>query len=506
MFIHGNGVLMHQSIELKNVVTLLAESESCFDPELLRSLWRLARSWDDHEILSLLTRRLDLPDDLVEEASGLTAIPIRVSYLTRANLKKDVFLDLLRLENRAGVLSGVCEGIDLSTNVDVSSIIYQKLKNKPSKSLALTVVEKDGFCQSAYVHALLCIGDSSVTSDCERTMMKRVASIITDEAAVLDLLRNDKSKRGFDRALYILSCEGVTEEVRNIILDTYILKYVKAGVERFNTPSDNVKLVRHLSLVERSLYGLLSCEDVQISVLENVKSVLALCNVFSNSLQSRLVSYDPVEASTKRNAVINLLTEVSKSSDQTLLKSVLARDDIDKSVLLAIGLNPQASSEVKDLFFSKVLSYEEEALAWAASERNDRYTLMLYQEYPHLVTSDKFQAFSSIRNGITLCLTSYSGDDSDYSYRKWYLIDEVVSNLDDHHDLLRFVPWSYLAECSAKSSWHRSSSHVMHLARIFAELKQEHLGGDVTKWETIAVLADGFSGSIEELVVSASTL
>ncbi|MFM7089020.1 MAG: hypothetical protein ACKOW9_05855, partial [Candidatus Paceibacterota bacterium] len=443
---------MHKSIELKNVITLLSETEHSLEPDLLRSVWRLGIKWGDDEVISLLTKRKDLPEDIVNEASKLTSIPVRVSYLCRGTLGRELFLKLLGEENRAGVLAGVCSEIDIAAFPEISDLMQTKLKAKPSKSLSVSVIERDGFTPLTYALAFVAIADSPLTGEQEQLLRRKLDIIVSDYDAVGLLLNNDKSDRGFNRMLYILGSENIDESSRNTILLSFVKPYVEYGLKTANVSSDKSKLSRYISKIDRAFSILLRCDDVQQSVLDNLKSITDLCGGFSQNTLSDLSSYDPKKGSEYKTAVAILANDLRTTVDNRRIQLALTATDVDKAVLTAVGKNPNLDHVSKELFFTMILDYEEEALDWVRRERNDDFTLKLYEMHPRLVSVDKFAAFSSITNGITLCLRSSGVARDNFSYNQRYLVSEVVDNIDGHEDLLRHVPWSYLADCSTKNS------------------------------------------------------
>lgn len=495
--------------QLRDVIALSAETDNPVPADHLRGAWQLATSWKDVEILATLTGREDLPADILEKAAKRIEIPIRIAYLTRKSLDRGTFLGLITAEQRAGVLAGVVDAVKISDIPELTPIIRAKLEEKPTKVLSEAILSKDGYNAEMYVTAIIAIGDSNVLTDLERCMGRRLDNIKLDIAATERLVEQDNSTRAVNRALYLLAEDGVSTKTRLLALSKTVEPYVQEIVEaRTNSNTSPNRISQAITMIDRTVGRLLRVPDLQEEVLAKLNEMAQKDHELATRMGSKVTDYDPDEAAKERGQIQTDLSRASKVTSIEDFDFLMKTYSSNAQILLALINNPNASDGTKDAIFSKLAnSHEEEAIEWLKINPNDKYAFCLYSGNARLVETDKFSLFSSLENGIKLCLsdpTTLASSRNHYS--RWYLIDEVIDNIGNHKEYLKYVPWEYLAERCEKNSWYRKQSKVADLALVYADLQLQHLGTDMAKWETVSVISHGFSGSIEDLVLAAAAL
>ena len=496
--------------QLRDVLSLTAESEKPVAPDTQRGTWNMAERWKDVELLASLTRRKDLPEDLIEKAAQRNEIPSRIAYLTRASLPREVLLSLLTTETRASVLAGVCDELDVAAFPEFGDILFAKLNEKSTKVLAEAIIAKDGFSAQLYVSAMLALGDSPITGILESTMGTRLPIIAKNREASERLLALDNSRKLPLRANYFLQEEGVSAKTRLTAIERYIAPAVE-GIVKMRAEGETPNRIGNLiTQVDRALQRVLKTPDLQDDVIAKIQEITRADAELTTRLGSQVENYDPGESARARQAELARIELAATTADPNevaaLLRSVRHNDEV---MLTGLADNPNLTGEQQLEVFEHLVGYFDEALAWARRHRSDEVALRFYREHTSAaIRTDGYKLFTSIEEGKRLCILDSLNEKNQHSgyYNRWRLLEEVLDELGDDNTLLRHVPWQYLAERSERDSWYRRYGKVTELALVFAELQLEYLGNDPAKWETVTVISNNFTGTLEQLVQTAASL
>lgn len=507
---------MKKDSQLREVIVSTLASSENLPASVITGFWNTATGWKDEDLISDLIRRDDLPKQLVEKAKKLSSIKARTSYLLRASISESEFTELVSAETRAGVLGGVVDELDIKKFASFDKLLIQALANKPTRRLAESVINTETASKELYLQALLAIPNEEQTSEFERNTYKRVAVVAQDENLFQKLLTSNSDQPRLEKwASFALSNKGVGVENRRISLELVLIPVLQDLEEIKKAGNVNV-INRRIGNAQNLVRNILEIEDIQPEVVLELRKLILAHSDLNKDFDEVLTALDPVKLLEKEEARRNLVKEISSTSSMDFIISTLNlksqysyKREADQELLFAAlgNTNLDAKTELALIRVALDVNYDK-ALEMVKSNPSDDKALEVYKHsYHSMIKEDNYALFSSPTLGRELCIKqSFSADEDDYRsrYSRWNLLEAVVEEVAELDSALGTVPWEFLVEKS--SNWYRNQPSTKKVLSYFVKLQSEVLGDDPHKWEALNILSQDFTGSIDDLVKTASTI
>ena len=504
---------MATTTSLREAMLLAVEDSAPLDDSFVSSAWRLAVQWKDQSLISAIAGRPGLPSDVLTDASKRTEIPVRVAYLTRKDLSKTDLIAALKIEARAGVLAGVCRAVALKNNPDISKVLEAHLLAKPTKALAEAVFETEGAGASLYAAAVCHLGKefaSDGRGDVARVVRERLSSIASHAPAAEYLLSNvDESFLSSKFITDIASAAGVKMETRQRIIDLGVTSYLSriSDAQRLAAGSYLERNAR--KALAECVAALMSAPDLQPAIVEHLGNVVTSSHG-PELAQELLTTFDPGVIGAEQRERAQALVDAASSTDPDRLRFLFEESKTSQVMCSKLLLNEATPTDLVLPLLLRVADRDiQEAFGYLKlhPERIDLVTAVYAAEFSYALSFDHWRSFPSPEQGRAIMLEigrTLFNESGSSSYRVTRILESLLDELDDGDALIAKLPWSFLEE--RLQNYYRNASSTMKMARTFSRLQVQYLGTDNERWDAVAALADGFTGSIEELVMTASAL
>lgn len=486
-------------------------SRTPIDQDFQRRVYDLATSTKDQPLLLNLVRRSDAPEDLLETYRTDKRVEVRTAYLTRPDLSPDHVAAELASEKRAGVLVALVKGGQASEGV--LELVEATFMAKPTKSLA----EAFAACSHSTIslptaRTVLAVLMSSMGRSTRPvfTGIQRLLERVLDdlEASVL-LARTPNLSAAFIQAL--LARNHLPLEVVGELLPVGMSAQKSDLVARFLSVD---RVADHL----RSTLKRFPEEGpaVVASLLEAHPSWCALdqgrYDLEATLLELGTVPSAPSEEGKNRMVAHQALVSTSAVELSSVLATLTCT--APSGVLTSVGperlaQNPHLDPADAALAFDLV--------AARSGSRSALRTLVLTSKSPDLaVRLVKMSPANLDTEVVALCADPSGtlralGEKAHADYvealkaREYWRLDIATDRLvslltQDCFDpvvAVEFLPWSAFQNGTSGDS----GVHALVASRLSSEL-----GSSAAAWETFAGLADGFEGTVAELLEVAKTL
>jgi hypothetical protein len=501
---------MKKESQLKEVISSTLLNNSTLPAPVLTGYWNTAKLWKDEDILSDLIRREDLPEPLVLEAKKFTSIRLRTSYLLRTKIKEEEFDSLTINENRAGVLAGVVDELDIKKFPNFDKTLLKAIVKKPTRKLSESIINSKTASKELYLEALLAAPNEELTSEFERNIYARVGLLAQDEKLYNRLLSSaDNPERIQKWAYFAINNKGVSSENRKLAIELMIIPALQDLEEAKNTKNNRLNTKRN-NLIQL-IKGILNLEDIQPEIVLALRKIVLAYPNLQGDLEDVLSDLDPEILAEKDRVRQKLIAELISTNSMEFIRTTIKGGyrNIDEEYIFAALTNTNLDSETEIYLLRNALDANyEKALQIVKDNPSDVKALEVYkQNYSSIINEDNYQLFSSPTVGRELCIKqSYDLVEGDYRslYSRWNLLEAVVEEMPEMDPSLGTIPWEFLVERS--SGWYRERSATKKIIAYWVKLQSETLGDDPHKWETLNILSQDFTGSLNDLVQTASSI
>lgn len=504
---------MVKTTSLREALLLAVEDSAQLDDSFVSSAWRLAVQWKDQTLISAIAGRPGLPSDVLTEASKRSEIPVRVAYLTRKDLPHSELLEALKIETRAGVLGGVCREVRLKDNPDIAKVLEAHLLAKPTKALAEAVFETEGAGSSLYAAALCHLGKDFAhdgRGDVARLVRERLSVIASHAPAAEHFLANvDESFLSSKFITDIASAPGVSLETRQRIVDCGVSDYVDRINDAHRLSAGSYPERNARRALAECVEAIMSAPDLQASIVEHLGNLITAKHG-AELAQDLLTAYDPGVISADQREKAQEMVDATSSADEARLRYLFTESQSTEALCGKLLFNDAVPTDLVLPLLLRVADRDiQEAFRYLKlhPERTDLVTAVYASEFSYALSYDHWRSFPSPAQGRAIMLEvgkAMFSEGGSSNYRVTRILETLVEELEADDPLIAKMPWAMLEE--RLQNYYRNSTTTLKMARVFSRLQVQYLGTDNERWDAVAALADGFTGSLEELVMTAAAL
>jgi hypothetical protein len=483
--------------------------------EWVRGTWEQAKVWNDTELLAAMTARLDLPDDLVAEASKRNEMPIRVAYLARADRDVEYVRAALAAEHRAGVLAGFYQAHP--TPGIFTAVFEASMTSKPTLTLAEAVLETD------------VVPNGPLTVLTMATVLPRYENLTDNQRSATEklLAAAAKDQQAADRILAMIDELDLPKKISRAVLrilgehdlrsrqfiSTLVSTEVDKPLTELRAHLDGLaKVNQQPNAMARSLANALSygLSDARKYVdRAELDAIIARINAadlgtFSplNDQDTRRVYSRDEVLETLRNATMGEAKDVS---------DIVAYDSAffaDPEIMAALLDNP-AIAPLVDHHLPSFTGKEHGLIHQAVFAHAGGSFIARFYAYDveSLITQYGFEPFADpasawkqIAAELTLWEQRNQNDSPGY-----YIRNALQSFIDECDDLdaIGDLPWSVATGILGVTYWVERRARV---SQAIARAMETHIGADRNRWEAFITLSPGYTGTVNELAKLAAQL
>jgi hypothetical protein len=289
-----------------------------------------------------------------------------------------------------------------------------------------------------------------------------------------------------------LSCEEFSE-----LFNRVVVPHLQRSVDNTRNVVNSYRIVGdlrrivgdnadyHTDVVLESLRGFLDSENLSKVWTEVVGATRAMSDTSEESDHSRKVHESRV--SNDQEQLMSLVDE-ALAGNGALVEPLLRNLNLAQSQL------ERLSALIDNRTITRLIDYRPGDVQAA---------LFAYKiAYDRVSSADNWKAFPD-RPSAELEILQYHIDQWNSEGATWYsnqsgMLMSVIGDL-QNKDLMGRLPWSFVSAISNRYG-------MSDLYNFVAKMQTEYLGTDMKKWETAEVLAEGFTGSMQELYQAAASL
>lgn len=488
--------------------------------KVLSGAWHTANKAGDTELLALIAASAQLPDELRAQAMARNEISIVVAYLSRTDLDPAERLARITAEQRASVLAGVAEQIELTA--EEAAVIGAKLTAKPTRALAEAIVNSslaDKVSTPVLARALVVLASryASLTGDTQSRFNRALDMICaTGDVTVVAAEVEDPRILG---TVLATSADRLDGDVMSVAVERAVSIYLPGLVPlRDASRDDAATRIRENYDARAAARGLANWTKHALNAWSSTSTVyLTLSSKITEFLRARVgdvvteqiwtLAYGSAvpnpEAELERlHAFEVMLAEADTQTDPDRLAELVAYATRTGERQLAAKLlaNPAVEPD-EDLV--GLIAYNTSLVVRIMQERrNDKLTRILYwMGERSIVDADRWRSFADPL-AMQRQLLAEAAEEALRSPTWWgpdvRRLNLFIATVDDA--ILVELPWSAVQLYTGS----RHSEDDVRLIRAVSAAQTAVLGDDLEKWETFAVLANDFSGSIQDLLTASA--
>lgn len=468
--------------------------------DVMASYWKLAVTRKDSGLMALIASHSDTSVDLYDKILARPEIAVRASFLSRVDLPRKKFEELILGEERSSVLAQVVSQSKISFSKKINGFFIKFLGEKPTKVLAEALLKSDNVSEDCHFEALRALVKLPNTDVSTELFVERLAGVVKAEDKSLKLLSECSSSFGEQVAATLLSSHDISNDVRVVALDKSLGKWAMG-----NSADSNISP----TVVRFSLLGLLRNEGLSDEIIDLVDHY---ANTGSNNI---------VVAAIKNTDYLNYKNKVSTLKDfVSNCENAVTDDDVmsvlgsgfEKSGLEILYRKDGISATTRCAVVTAYASVDEDnCYKFLKSQGgiSDEIALAFYSIAPHFTREDGFSLFSDKLEGIKLCFKLEGDPNREVSFfNHWVLLESAVLGAEVGDPLFGEIPWSFVEEISS-DGWRWGSGEGRDVAvKVFdnlVRLQGEEFTDDKS-WEGFLVLAEGFKGTIKELLYTCKVI
>jgi hypothetical protein len=464
----------------------------------ITALWHLAKKEKDIDSLSEIAGLKNLPIKVEEEVKQRNEIPIAVAYLTRDGIDQSERKTRIESENRAGVLAGVLESANVSDFE--REIIGDKLINKPTKALSEIAIKDFKIKPIAIAVAILQLENryTQLSEEVRRATRQQIDRCAKDLNASKKLA-NELTNSSLAERFLSLHPE-ITESEFSNLFNRAIIPLLKDGINTRMTNNEVYVNTKHMVNICKKILG--ENDDYFPNViLKGLKSIIIDSETLSKIWTECVGATKASEESAIDNNFSNLLISAEITEDQEKLTELMGMVESGNNAL------------IKPLLKNKALKYNYVEILINKLERRDVSYITTWRPFDQdailyaymvnfdtMVYSDKYESFLDKYNAKSILL--------DYMITQWYkgeynYYSPVTSNISklisdsESNELIGRLPYGITQ---------LSNNYFDSANEYLLEKMNSILESDLKKWEIINIISKDFNGSIDELILAASTL
>jgi len=465
-------------------------------PETLTGAWHLAVRQRDVDAMAAVAAADDLPDEVLAAVKARVEIPVAVSYLTRGGLDLEERRARFRAEERAGVLAGCLESPGLTD--DDREIIGAKLVAKPTRALAEATVKAGKMPAAACAVAIAQLDprNDSLTEEVRRALRNQVIRLADDEEHAASVAKALSNRDLVER--FLAKQPKITEEEFEELFNRTMDEQIKSLSDQRHNGRYHYRIVSML----RNIIG--EGQDYMngpmIAALRRHLDNDAVAKIWTEVAGATKAAAETADTSGYSQKIIS----ASTTTDLEELNSLIGEaTQSEPSLLEPLTRNPALTVEQ----MRQIIGHIDDRTA-AQSLKHHRgdegFAALIYtHSFDYALSYDDWKAFPDKNRGKQIVLEHciaqwYKDSNSSYYSTSSRRLSEILTQMKDRESFAK-LPWGFVRG-------QMESYNADRYVGIVTELQTEFLGTDLKKWETAEVLANDFTGSVQDLFTTASML
>lgn len=455
-------------------------------------IWGLAENSADLALMcDLAGRPSALPDEVVARVRLRKEAPVRIAYLSRADLSDDERAALLGAEKRSEVFAGLIAAA--RGNEALASRLAEQFKSKPTKLLARQMLRED-------------FGDADLRFECLRTIVgeknpadwlwRKMRSIVVENASNVSRSTELAETLPLDLALF-LDFGSLIESAQLRIIERLA---TRAAAEYPTKVWESRRFVSNVSNYLVAASALPGLPDTVVEALDAVATSEWINDGdrIAGALAGRRAVMQDSSVDDQRLAA----RSASGAKLDGLVKLALA-DNTSGSETFIQGLleNPLAWSHAS---FGDVVSSASPAFLVKAVQATRSHDLMsrLWRLGHHHIPDACWEHVDDLQ-GLTERLVFETLANELHPYQAQGLIASLLARgISD--DALGRIPYGIIA--GSHYSYRYRSPVLEEIAPQLVRLQMEALGENSQHWENFNNLAGDWSGTYRELLDASRNL
>jgi hypothetical protein len=478
---------------MQSLLTAIEQQKA--NAAVISGAWHLALRSKDISAMTAVAGASNLPDDVLAAVKARNEIPVAVAYLTREGLSPEERKARLEAENRAGVLAGVLMSKSV-TDAD-REVLAAKLIAKPTRALAeATIVDLTMPIDAVVVAISQLDPRHEQLTDTERSSMRRQVERCAKEKAAAAAVSRFLTVDGLAERLLASQPELTSEQFEDIFRRIYVPRFGRA-IDRARNTVNTYSIVSDVRRIvgEDGTYH----PDTVLKVLREQLDPEMLSKIWTEVVGATRAMADTADVSGHSARVLAARESTDTEELDSLVDEALAGNGaLVEPLLRNMALDADQLGRVAAHVDHRTVARLPELRPGDEAAAMLAYLL----NYERVVSSDGWKSFNDRRKAEATVLTHHIKM-WEKERGSWYsgpagTLMTVINDL-EHVDMLDSVPWQFYIDMSQRYGTER-------LTGVVAQLQAEHLGADMRKWETAAVLSEGFAGTIGELFTAAAKL
>lgn len=460
----------------------------------------LASKAKDLDVLALLAARPDAPKSLLEKYRLDKRPGVRVAYLTRPDLSEATLIAELASESRAGVLSEVLKASP--SNTVLRSSVEKVFLSKPTKALAKVLI--DSADPEVQLKCVLLLDGSALTIGQSNDCLKVAKNLSLSEATVDRLVEGARTGTWLEPVLEsphvsdASLCKAI-KLVASSILDTYGYQSRRVW-EGFVKKLDKI-LSSDPALEVIEAVTKLRERDLRIDTAGAFEEMLASKGLIAfegePDLSSKAGALSAASHCSDPAVLSVLVDKVTRAYEPEISARLLMNPALPAKKALFVLENAHGGYSTVSLarmaqIHSRSLNVVNAAYRRAAQPMLKEYGLSLYPNR---------EVGSRELVSMAAALWSDTSKNTHYMHTEGQALLFHITNCEDVEldSVFDLIPWRMISSASSWLSFDRL------LARL-AFYETEVFGDNFAAWETFATLAEGFEGSVSDLLSAAKEL
>jgi hypothetical protein len=463
----------------------------------ISALWYLAKKKKDIDSMAEIAGLEKLPNLVEEEVKKRNEIPIAVAYLIRDGIDIEEKKSRIINENRASVLAGILENSNV-TDFE-REIIANKLISKPTKALSEVAITDSNIKTSAICVAILQLEArlDSLTDNLRRKIRSQIERCSKEPASATKLALELTNSELADRLLSFQP--QIDQDAFNALFERCIIPLLAKGISTSVNNKDIVNSAHIINICNRILGD---NRDYFIDdVLLHLKSVITDTEVLAKIWTECVGAIKASEENSIDSEYSKQILEAEVTADTTRIEELsLLADSGTKALIKPLLRNKNLSAERVMHFMNHLDNRDVSKIIELRPFDQDAILYAYKIAFDTLVYSDKYNSFIN-KEESKRQLLEYLISDWIKTQHSWYSqatnnIMKLIGDIEDK-SLIGTLPYSLL--------YYKNNSFQPINDYLLQHLNQA-LGNDMKKWETANIISQNFDGSIDDLILAASTL
>lgn len=479
-------------INIENIKKSKLDNENA-----ISALWYLSKKKKDIESMAEIAGLEKLPTLVEEEVRKRNEISIAVAYLIRDGIDIEEKKNRIINENRASVLAGILENSNV-TDFE-RDIIANKLIAKPTKALSEVAITDSNIKTSAISVAILQLESrvDSLTDNLRRNIRSQIERCAKDSQSATKLAFELNNSELADRLLSFQP--EIDKEAFNSLFERCIIPLLAKGINTSINNKDNVNSTHIINICNRILGD--NRNYYMDDILVQLKSIITDTEILAKIWTECVGAIKASEENSIDSVYSKQILEAEVTEDLARLEELSLLADSGTKALIKPLLSNKNLPPERVMHFMNLLEHRDLNMIIELRSFDQAAILYAYKiAFDSFVYSDKYNSFID-KEESKRQLLEYLISDWIKTQHSWYSqatnnIMKLIGDIEDK-SLIGTIPYSLL--------YYKNNS-FQPINDYLLEKLNKILGNDMKKWETANIISENFDGSIDDLILAASTL